>query len=78
MSGGLKPEDQWDTEDRLDHLDGWHAASGVGFKSTRDPEREVKVYGPGEPHIHRYVTHTHPAADLIAAGRTARERHGSP
>ena len=65
MAEGLKPEEQWDTADRLDHLDGWHEASDVGFKSKRDPERVVKVYDPNDRQL---VTHTHKAAALLAAG----------
>lgn len=57
MSGIIPPKHR-DREDKLDWHDGWHEASGLGFKSQRDPDRL-----------------SHPAAALMAAGRSARERH---
>lgn len=77
MHAGLKPKDQWDVEDWLDHLDGWHEASGLGFTSERDLGRAVNIYGPrpSDPNLPRPVIGRHPASALHAAGRTARERH---
>jgi len=75
MSDGLKPREQWDVEDWLDHLDGWHEGSGLGFNSERDFERVVQVEAPESRPGRRIISHTHNASALIAAGRTARDRH---
>lgn len=37
----IKPRSEWDREDLLDYLDGWHAESGLGFKVERDTFRRV-------------------------------------
>ena len=80
----MKPRDQWDREDLLDYLDGWHEASDLGFKTSRDTARVVSWPDPDD--VGRMFnmlglpdalaqTLSHPAAALMAAGRTARERH---
>ena len=42
----IKPRSEWDTEDLLDYLDGWHAECGVGFKVERDVDRRVSFLDP--------------------------------
>ena len=39
---GVKPREQWDREDYLDFLDGWHEESGLGLVSQRDRQRTVR------------------------------------
>ena len=79
MSGIIPPEHR-DREAKLDWLDGWHEASGLAFKSTRDPDRLVSWADPDdivEASIERRKPHrlTHPASALMAVGRAARDRH---
>ncbi len=42
----MKPRDNWDHEDWLDYLDGWHEASDLGFKTDRDLNRGVEWRDP--------------------------------
>ncbi len=79
MSGLIPPEHR-DAEARLDWLDGWHEASGLGFKSDRDRGRAVSWDDPDD--LTRAMMEerkprrlAHPAGALMAAGRAARERH---
>ena len=73
---GLKPRDQWDSDDWADFQDGWHQASDLGFKSPRDANREVLIFGPLDTETaKRPVIGGHLAGALQASGRTARERH---
>lgn len=75
-SDGLKPKDQWDVDDWLDHLDGWHEASGLHYKSDRDPNREVLIFGElNRDTGKRPIIGRHPAGALLAGGRATRERH---
>lgn len=79
MSGLIPPEHR-DAEARLDWLDGWHEASGLGFKSGRDPDRAVSWPDPDDINPAAIARRqparlSHPASALIAAGRAARERH---
>ena len=69
-----------DVEGRLDWLDGWHEASGLGFKSTRYPNRAVSWPDPDDINAAAIARRapsrlSHAASALMAAGRAARERH---
>jgi hypothetical protein len=61
----IKPRDQWDRDDRLDYLDGWHEASGLGFKSSRDRDRVIAW---ADEHGSR---HRCTSGDLMQLGRDA-------
>ncbi len=77
----IKPREQWDSEDRLDYLDGWHEESGIGFRSTRNRERVVRFeVAPTDETNYRTralgPTHVqHPASALFALGRDHRIAH---
>ncbi len=42
----LKPRTDWDTEDLLDYLEGWHAECDVGFSVQRSAARRVAFVDP--------------------------------
>lgn len=65
----IKNRDHWTPEDMLDFIDGWHEASGLGFKTKRDKQRPIeRGHGAGRHTIGH-------AVELMALGRTAREEH---
>jgi hypothetical protein len=48
-----KPREEWDREDLLDYLEGWHTASGLHYRPRRDPMRTTKPFVDGRQ-IRRY------------------------
>ncbi len=64
----MKPRAQWDREDLLDYLDGWHDECGLRFRSQRPPVRVT----------HRDIGSGIPigiAGDLMKLGREDRIAH---
>ena len=61
-----------DTEGKHDWLDGWHEASGLDFKSSRDPNaiRKHLVGHDDDGPIHAAVR----ADELMVCGRAEREQ----
>lgn len=69
-----KKRDDYDTDDRLDYLDGWHTECGLGFKTKRDLGRRVKFRVP-EPTADgktRMVPHHQSASVAFDHGRRER------